>query len=491
MIHENGKGWGVKGKDRHILIYGYLLARIHFGFYPKGENLPSIYRLSEMFGVSTMTVREAIRLLEEEGYVTSSQGKRSIVTADHSEKAFPDVLKVPQETRQDLYQSLYLLLPSIFYHSYRHCGPEERAQLIRILDHPNQSWDEPTVQFLFHVVRQLKNPLLNNLYVDTLLFSYPAHLLRLSKERENWRTAYEKLQLKLRQMLDAWKKEDAAWFWKTIRETYLEFDPLYAVKPPAGPLPVVYRWGRPVIVNSIARELIFRIYCEVYSADSFLPSPALLAADFSFPVITIRRAISLLNKLGVAESINGKGTRVLSPLAGKKKIQWHDPSVRKNVLTYLHSLHVLALTCRSAAMAVYPLIGKDARNKATKNIRAAKKMGHSDIVHAICLDMMIEFSNLQAFKNIYRQLLSLLVWGYPLTYLSPRAQLDHFTDKIIASLEADDGQAFADGLERIIGALFFSARTKILSVGIHEAENVDIPFSREGGENVSGQTGYR
>ena len=55
-------------KNRYALLYGYLLARIYFGFYPKGKALPSIYRLSEMFGVSTITSREAIRLLKEKGY---------------------------------------------------------------------------------------------------------------------------------------------------------------------------------------------------------------------------------------------------------------------------------------------------------------------------------------------------------------------------------------------------------------------------------------
>ncbi|WP_261798464.1 GntR family transcriptional regulator [Oxalobacter paraformigenes] len=470
-----------------MLIYGYLLARIHFGFYPAGENLPSIYRLSDMFGVSTMTAREAIRLLEEKGYVHRTQGKRSVVIDGHFPHEFPASLKVPEETLQDLYQSLYLLLPSIFYHSYRHCGEKEKKELIRILERSSQAWDEPTVQFLFHVVRQLKNPLLNSLYVDTLLFSYPAHLARLSAAREDWKASYEKLQLKLRQMLDVWEQGDVDWLWKMIRQTYLEFDSFYAVKPLAGPLSVSYRWGRPIVVNSIARELIFRIYCGLYPVDSFLPSPKALAADLSVPLITIRRAIGLLNKLGIAESVNGKGTRVLSLAAGKQRIQWKDSSVRKNVMTYLYALHVLALTCGSVAAAIYPLIENEAKDKTGKKVRDAKEMGHSDIVVAICLDMIIEFGRLEAFKNIYSQLLSLLVWGYPLTYLLPRPRLEHHTDEIIAGFEADDGLLFAKGLEKIVGALFLSAKTKILSAGILEAESVDIPFLPKNAEGEGRQ----
>lgn len=76
-------------KNRYALLYGYLLARIYFGFYPKGKALPSIYRLSEMFGVSTITSREAIRLLKEKGFVTGSQGKRTVVIFDRVNSGKP------------------------------------------------------------------------------------------------------------------------------------------------------------------------------------------------------------------------------------------------------------------------------------------------------------------------------------------------------------------------------------------------------------------
>lgn len=76
-------------KNRYVLLYGYLLARIYFGFYPKGTALPSIYRLSEMFGVSTITSREAIRLLKEKGFVSGSQGKRTSVIFDRTHSVKP------------------------------------------------------------------------------------------------------------------------------------------------------------------------------------------------------------------------------------------------------------------------------------------------------------------------------------------------------------------------------------------------------------------
>lgn len=117
-------------KNRYALLYGYLLARIYFGFYPKGKALPSIYRLSEMFGVSTITSREAIRLLKEKGFVTGSQGKRTVVIFDRVNSGKPPTeIFAEKETLQDLFQSLYLLIPSFFYQGYFLCSTKELDRL--------------------------------------------------------------------------------------------------------------------------------------------------------------------------------------------------------------------------------------------------------------------------------------------------------------------------------------------------------------------------
>lgn len=55
------------------------------GIYKKGDLLPSEKELIEMTGVSRITVREALRLLNEAGVIETHKGKGSFVLVDSSE----------------------------------------------------------------------------------------------------------------------------------------------------------------------------------------------------------------------------------------------------------------------------------------------------------------------------------------------------------------------------------------------------------------------
>ncbi len=462
-------------KNRYVLLYGYLLARIYFGFYPKGTALPSIYRLSEMFGVSTITSREAIRLLKEKGFVSGSQGKRTSVIFDrtHSVKP-PENIFAEKETLQDLFQSLYLLVPSVFYQSYLLCNKKELDQLSVILDRFDDVLGEQTLHYLFYLVSRLNNPLINDLYADTLLYSYPAHLLRFLNE-PGWENTFKKLELDSRKMIDLRKKGEEKKLWNVLHKAYLEYDPDYAGTECPKYLKKSYRWGKADICHSIARELIYRIYCETYPVDTFLPSPKTLSQEFSSATITIRRAIGLLNKLGVTESINGKGTKVLSVAEGRQKIRWADPSVRKSVMTYFYALHIFAISCRSVAKALFSRIDRDRLALLRKEILSAKESGYTEAVSGICFSVLLENSHLCAIREIYLRLEDLLLWGYPLVFIEPRLKMDGYVDMVVEGIDSEDGRLFAEGLEQIVRAIFISSRKKIISVGIDAAKSVELP----------------
>ena len=70
------------GKRLYEQVVERINAMIGEGLYGKGDLLPSEKDLMEMMGVSRITVREAIRLLNEAGVIQTLKGKGSFVLLD-------------------------------------------------------------------------------------------------------------------------------------------------------------------------------------------------------------------------------------------------------------------------------------------------------------------------------------------------------------------------------------------------------------------------
>src|SRR5712692_7888499 len=76
----------------HSPVYGLIVDQlrraIHIGTFIPGDKLPPERELSKQLGVSRTTVREAIRVLEGEGYVETRRGATGGLTV--RERKLPD-----------------------------------------------------------------------------------------------------------------------------------------------------------------------------------------------------------------------------------------------------------------------------------------------------------------------------------------------------------------------------------------------------------------
>lgn len=405
-------------KKLYRLVYGYLLVRIQFNFYPKGEYLPSIHELSGLLGVSTMTVRGALKLLEQDGYISCKKNQRTVVSSSRtpSIKELPANLLVSDEVLWDLHQSLSFILPATFFCGLSAYSQDDLHRQRQLLERPPLAWDEPPLHFMSFMVKGSHNSLLADLYYDTILFSYPAFLVSLSKSPQTWRNTYQTLQNSLREMITLKENGQSAALQELIYQTFHEFDPYPYPAPFKASNHELYRWRKPNICFSIANELIYRVFHRVYLPGSYLPSPKTLSEEFSTPVITVRRAISLLNGLGVTESINGKGTLVLTNEQGVKKIKWADPAVKKNILSYLEALHFLAITCRQVAVHAFHNFSRERREKVKEKIICIKDREYAGLIISLCMYAILTSIGPTALREIYSQLTGLLLWGHPLFY---------------------------------------------------------------------------
>jgi GntR family transcriptional regulator, trehalose operon transcriptional repressor len=74
--------------NKYMQIYQEVLEGIQEGRYPANEILPSENELSEMFATSRETIRKALTLLAEKGFIQKIRGKGSLVL-DVSKMSFP------------------------------------------------------------------------------------------------------------------------------------------------------------------------------------------------------------------------------------------------------------------------------------------------------------------------------------------------------------------------------------------------------------------
>ena len=65
-------------QPKFLTIYNTLYKEIQIGKYPSGHALPTEKELCARFDVSRMTLRQAIKLLAEDGIVESTRGKGTL-----------------------------------------------------------------------------------------------------------------------------------------------------------------------------------------------------------------------------------------------------------------------------------------------------------------------------------------------------------------------------------------------------------------------------
>ncbi len=73
-------------KPLYISIYDQLYNQIMNGIFPPESKLPTEHELAKMFGVSRMTLRQALSLLQDDGLVKSIHGKGSYITQNQQPK---------------------------------------------------------------------------------------------------------------------------------------------------------------------------------------------------------------------------------------------------------------------------------------------------------------------------------------------------------------------------------------------------------------------
>ena len=160
---ENHRYRVKNGMKLYEQVLSQIREMISNGLYQKGDMLPSEKELMELTGVSRITVREALRLLNESGVIETKRGKGSFVCIDSEE------LQKFSEDGNDYRTSFLrstdariLLEPSIAASLAKNKTDEMLAQISRSF----QNGQSPAA-FHLALVSAVNNPIIDRWFSET------------------------------------------------------------------------------------------------------------------------------------------------------------------------------------------------------------------------------------------------------------------------------------------------------------------------------------
>ena len=413
-----------KDSEIYKLVYEYYETRILFGFYRCHDKLPSIPKICEIFRLAPATVHTALSLLEKNGYIKLSARR----VAEVIYMASPQMLRqnalnyfiVRRQGIIEIAKSGELLLEPLWTEGLKRWSDDDWSALYEgILKFPQSPLASP-VEFYLFALSALNNRLALNLLWEVIRY------LRFPYLANGMET------LSGLQSTDNLAREDAiSLFKKDAAHTYhlasqKLFDFLDEASPDAfskNQEQIPFSWNiyrqRPQLRYSLCSRLIREILQGKYPDGTYLPSLPNMVKLYGVPLMTVRRALEILEELGLTISYHGKGTQVCIRTV---TFDFSKTAIQEGYRFYLESLQILSLTIRKVSLHTWTHAAEEKKELLLDqcvSLLSCKKCFHC---FEACLSFIEKESTLPMVRECYGRLRELLAWGYPFTLARLKGQ---------------------------------------------------------------------
>ncbi len=133
-----------KSPDIPTLVMNQIIELISQGKLRIGDKLPSEQEMTELFGISRISLREAMKLLEAKGYIESRDRKGKYVKSltDNVKSSIEDLLSVDHEKIWELLAVRRLIDSEAAYLAANNVGKEQKNRFKKIITALEQIGDE-------------------------------------------------------------------------------------------------------------------------------------------------------------------------------------------------------------------------------------------------------------------------------------------------------------------------------------------------------------
>ena len=408
---------------KEIPLYLFICRKIEDDIYngklKLGDTLPSEPKISKQMGASRNSVRKALRLLQDNNLIFCSHGKNAQVIFDSRLPEHRAAYEKRFENRRhgisDTYRILSILLPSIITYGASKCSREDYMTLYEMTDRLDSS--NPIEMFAFHcrfirnILRRTENPFIIELFeqicdfvrIDSIHSSITGHTLYEDLSAEAIKGRYKEL-------LDYATKQNFKHFHHSLlqglNEISQRFDAAYMVNAPEAPSEAEsFNW----FIDNAPTPLYLRIASDIMweseksgnVAGDFLPSESELRSVYGVSPVTVRKALSILNSLGLTRTFNGKGTQIVFERS-------HSPEVLGQLDEYLSSLQILRYSCKAIAFDAFKSMSETDKKHILELLESKR---YSRGITTALTDILISSIESPAMQNIYEHLKIKLAYG--------------------------------------------------------------------------------
>lgn len=468
------------------LVYDYLLKRLQFGYYVQGDSLPTVEVLRQEFNVSDHTIWSALRRLRADGYISMKNGRATKVVYQQTEQerreSVISYFSERWEAYYELYEATELLYVPLIIEGLRRMNEQEKNDIFQL---SKRASADDIILFYYFALQKIDNPLLLNLFWETSLFlGFPFTKANSFPFRYDVMVGREQFSTLIGYIKNA--------SWASVQKALIQYQRGYidwVIKSmeqeiPAIPkieqIPFVWRVyrDRPQICYQLATHLLHEIYMAEYRQTKFLPSYETMAEKYNVSVSSMRRTVGMLNQIGAARTINGKGTRIFTIGESCCRPDFTSAVVRRNLSYFMQSFEILFYTCEGVTMRFLSLLPAEEREELIRRFEKNQGVGLSGISIWHYLLFIAKHSLSKAIGQIYGTIYGLFLWGYPLkASLESVSDVDRrgeeFTVSMIKGLKENDAEQCASAVKTYIQTLLPLVRQFLIQNGI-EAEELRL-----------------
>lgn len=457
---------------RYSLIYQFFASQIRFGYYKKGDYLPAIELLCQVYHASPRTVRNAYLQLQTDGFIAVSSGRKTTVVYDATEEDCRRALRDYYLARKDAVRALDRAMTVLFLPLMREgCARLTRSDMRMIRESATQlEAGEFYISFFCGraMVLALKNRLALDLFNELVSFFQFPHILARRGVNANGHLALRFHDL-AGQAAAACDQNDR----EALFDVYLQIQTLMVGvldeyldwagqrHPPQEQVP--FRWGlyrdRPQLCYSLAARLLGRIYIDrEFLPGDFLPTYSALTKDYAVSFSTVRRTAELLELLGVVSTAQGVGTWVVEPTIDPDRLR--HPAVKKIVTMFREAVQIVQLAFDELSAGAAPLPAEEADVWLTRIWEQPGEDGAA--AFAVCLFHLLRSQ--PGLAGVWETLREVLILGLPLLMAqsAESGSISPVEDELALAMEAGDVQALHARLRELTAQAAETARTLAL-----------------------------